>query len=344
MGSMCSTESTAEGPNGAGRRTAPDDNDGRRASRMGGEARQPSRTGNVTRRKVFTLSSLGGRDSERGMPRKVNKSEDDRRILRTALQNNTVLSALNSYELDEMIDFMDVVPIKAGQGCNLSGCLCVVLEGAVVINPDLDSDDSDGYAGGERFVGRGDRHDVFGQVGLFYDASRALSGGGGLHAVSESEQSRICKLPGSAYRAAMEFSRQANIKANMKLLSSIPIFSKMSVAERVKICDASHVVSYRKNDAIIREGEAGDVFYILSSGGAKVFRGVDKKSGHPKQIDYKYQGDFFGEAALLHDAPRNATLVADEHNTECLLVDRGLFNEQLLGPLKDIMELSLIHI
>ena len=60
---------------------------------------------------------------------------------------------------------------------------------------------------------------VFGQVGLFYDTSRALSAGGGLDALADGS-TRVCKLPGNAFRAGMEFSRQAQIKANMKLLSS----------------------------------------------------------------------------------------------------------------------------
>lgn len=267
------------------------------------------------------------RGEERHVPRKINKSEADRRVVRGALQEGTVLSALSEHELEEMIDFMEVVQIRAGQSCNLSGALCVVLEGTVSTNPQM--------ADAESFTtGR-----AFGQVGLFQDMAREVAVEGGALVVQADISARICKLAGTTYRASMEFSRQAQIKANMKLLVSIPIFEKMSVMERVRICDGSQVVTYRQHDVIITEGEPGDTFYILRSGGAKVFREDDNKRSR-SQIDYKYSGDFFGEAALLTAEPRNATVVADKPNTECLLVDKKLFNEQLLGPLQDIMDRS----
>ena len=81
-----------------------------------------------------------------------------------------MLSALNAYELDEMIDFMDVVPLKSGQECDLTGSLCVVVDGAVLINPQAtESKDSlpDRFTAGQ----------VFGQVGLFHDGTAASAGG-----------------------------------------------------------------------------------------------------------------------------------------------------------------------
>ena len=323
MGNACS-QNDADTPTTSPRRTAPmveNDHLSKTSERPGSKIYNGNGTtansASIPRRKFFSLSGIG-RDAEMRMPRKTNKTEADRKTIKCALQEGTVLSALRPYELEEMIDIMDVVTLKTGQEGDLTGCLCVVVEGSVNVKPD------------NKRLGVGK---VFGQVGLFHDSSPV---GSGLHALAETQPTRIVKLPGSAYRAGMEFSRQTQIKANMKLLSSIPIFSKMSVSERVRICDASQVVTYRVDEIIIREGDPGDIFYILRYGGAKVFRGTNRK-GEPVQIDYKYQGDFFGEAALLQGAPRNATVVADVANTEALLINRALFNEQLLGPLKDIM-------
>ena len=225
MGSVCSQEEKAEGA--APRRTAPTEGEEKSGTptRLSYtlSGRRDERSSSVTRRKVFSLSGMG-RDTEARLPRKVNKSDDVRRLVRRALQEGTVLSALNAYELDEMIDFMDVVPLKSGQECDLTGSLCVVVDGAVLINPQAtESKDSlpDRFTAGQ----------VFGQVGLFHDGTAVSAGG--LIALADGA-TRICKLNGSAYRAGMEFSRQAQIKANMKLLSSIPMFGKMSVSERVR--------------------------------------------------------------------------------------------------------------
>ena len=270
MGSSCSHDDMTD--SGDGRRTAPreaNNQEGLKATRPPRLSRNESHTrakpGGVTRRKVFTTSSMRG--EERSMPRKISKTEPDRLLIRQALQEGTVLSALSVYELDEVIDFMQVVTFTAGQTCDLSGALCVVVEGTVSINPEITENSitassADSYAAGQ----------VFGQVGLFHDKAPEMAvEGGGLLAHAEAP-ARVCKLAGSTYRATMEFSRQAQIKSNMKLLASIPIFEKMSVVERVKICDASRVVTYRVHDKIITEGEEGKTFYILRSGGAKVFR------------------------------------------------------------------------
>ena len=279
----------------------------------------------VGRRKVFSGSRLDG-EGGNSAPKKTQKTEADRNQLRAALCEGTLLGALVSQELDEMIDYMDVVVLRNAQEVDLGGCLCVVLEGEVQAGS------------GEKVSDRVSRKytvgAVFGQVGLFDDSGTT----GGLHVLA-SKPSRVCKLPGTAYRRGMEFSRQAHIKANMKLLNTIPIFAKLSITERLQISDASAVRPFRIDEVLIREGEAGEHFFILRSGGAAVTRGT-QADGTPKRIDYKYPGDYFGEAALLENKPRNATIVAAEAGTEALCIDKALFDQRLLGPLSEIMDRS----
>ena len=134
----------------------------------------------------------------------------------------------------------------------------------------------------------------------------------------------------------MEYTRQANIKTNMRLLSTIPIFNKLTIAERLQVADLSVTRSFQRNEIIVREGEVGDTFYILRQGGAIVTRGTNS-FGLPQRIDYKYPGDYFGEAALLEGLPRNATVAAAQPGTEVLCIEKALFNDRLLGPLSEIM-------
>ena len=74
--------------------------------------------------------------------------------------------------------------------------LCVVLDGSVCIGQEEVENADVSDVSTERLVAG----QVFGQVGLFCDASRN-SGDGGLYA-STADSARICKLPGSAYRSA----------------------------------------------------------------------------------------------------------------------------------------------
>ena len=77
------------------------------------------------------------------------------------------------------------------------------------------------------------------------------------------------------------------------------------MSERVKICDASKVITYRLYDVIIREGEPGRTFYILVSGRVDVSK---QATGVVAQLK---PGDSFGEIALMHgQTTRSATICA----------------------------------
>jgi len=99
------------------------------------------------------------------MPRKSLKSESDRNLVKGALKENTLLGALNTFELDEMIDFFEAVTLKAGQKCDVNGNLCVVLEGSVEFTT-ASEPSLNGSPRCERFASGG----VFGQHGLFQTA------------------------------------------------------------------------------------------------------------------------------------------------------------------------------
>ena len=210
-----------------GGRTAPEES----FERPKGRPRRPTYTG-IARRKVFSSSRL---DGDRGIkePPKIPKTPSEHSQVRSALCEGTLLGALADYEIDELIDYMDIVSVRAGEECDLSGCLCVVLEGAVRTSSTAEVANSS-----DSLVKHFEPGSVFGQVGLFDDSAAV----GGLHVLAD-RPTRICSLQGSAYRHGMEFSRQARIKANMKLLGSIPIFTKLSNTERLQISDSSEVTS-----------------------------------------------------------------------------------------------------
>ncbi|MFP5382462.1 MAG: cyclic nucleotide-binding domain-containing protein [Gammaproteobacteria bacterium] len=58
-------------------------------------------------------------------------------------------------------------------------------------------------------------------------------------------------------------------------------------------------------DVVIKEGDAGDTFYVIKEGRALVTRG---HGPNQKTLAALKSGDCFGEDALIGDAPRNATI------------------------------------
>lgn len=85
----------------------------------------------------------------------------------------------------------------------------------------------------------------------------------------------------------------------------------------------------KRGQTIIRQGDAGDYYYLIESGRCKVSRLV---AGSPVQLAELKEGDAFGEEALVADTVRNATVTM---NTDGMLLrlSKQDFNDLLRAPL-----------
>lgn len=85
---------------------------------------------------------------------------------------------------------------------------------------------------------------------------------------------------------------------------------------------------------MIKEGDAGNIFYIVLDGEAVATNkeGVSLKS-------YK-AGDYFGEIALLKNVPRAASVSATSVYLRVLGLERSCF-KRLIGPLEDILKRNM---
>lgn len=66
-------------------------------------------------------------------------------------------------------------------------------------------------------------------------------------------------------------------------------------------------VHVRRGDVVVRQGDAGDYYYVVESGKCRVERTV---GGVAVELAELKSGDPFGEEALVSDARRNATVIA----------------------------------
>ena len=81
----------------------------------------------------------------------------------------------------------------------------------------------------------------------------------------------------------------------------------MESYERSKLADAIKDVWFKKGDLIIKEGEKGDIFYMIMNGTAMATKCLEKGKAPVKVMSYQ-QGEYFGERALLKNEPRAANI------------------------------------
>lgn len=109
--------------------------------------------------------------------------------------------------------------------------------------------------------------------------------------------------------------------AKIALLKTLPLFSECSQRELARIASIADEIRFPEGRTLIKEGAAGREFIVVVDGTVEVRRGG-------KLVPLKGGTSFFGEAALLTGAPRNAT-VTTTSGVRALVITGPAFNRLL---------------
>eukprot|EP00829_Urostomides_striatus_P012806 TRINITY_DN3416_c0_g1_i4.p1 TRINITY_DN3416_c0_g1~~TRINITY_DN3416_c0_g1_i4.p1 ORF type:complete len:246 (+),score=35.63 TRINITY_DN3416_c0_g1_i4:465-1202(+) len=170
--------------------------------------------------------------------------------------------------------------------------------------------------------------EAFGELALLYNAPRAAT-------IVAKTNSILYSLDRATFSNIV---KEAAIKKREKyeeFLKSVKIFSTIEPYEMTKIMDAVKPVEFAAGTQIIKEGDVGDVFFLLESGEAYATKLLPGQKEPQKVMDYK-KGAYFGELALIRGTPRAASVFA-KSDCVCLTLDRHSF-KRLLGPLDDLLK------
>jgi CRP/FNR family cyclic AMP-dependent transcriptional regulator len=114
----------------------------------------------------------------------------------------------------------------------------------------------------------------------------------------------------------------------LERLAKVRLFSACTNKELALIGKASDEVNVPAGKEIVTEGAAGHEFFMILEG-----EGVVSRAG--KEVATLGPGGYFGELALLHRAPRNATITA---RTDMLLLVIG--QREFSGVLDEVPALA----
>ena len=249
----------------------------------------------------------------------VKTSEDKQRIV-AALNNHFIFTSLTEEDKEMVATAMELYQFMPDSIVFMQGMpsrsYYVVKSGSleVIVNG--------------RRVNRIHQHEGFGELALLHDNPRSAT----LRCL---EITFLWGVERQTFRKVIEEMNTQIYEQNREFLEKVTLLSSLSSLQKDSL--AASLVSYKyyNNQRIITEGESGNQLYIIKEGTVSVQKGT-------QEIAKLHPGSYFGEMALLNNAPRSATCVAVDGPVKCMCLSRETLQKTLNNKLQDIIEKNTI--
>ena len=264
------------------------------------------------------------------VPKKIPKTNEQINRIKAKIISSFIFSSLDKNDIEIVINAMEEKKFKIDEKVITQGepgdCLYIVETGSLSCFKILEN-------GENKFLCNYGPGDAFGELALLYNCPRAAS------IVCSSDECILWDLDRETFNHIVKTSAQNKREKYEKFLKKVDILSTIDSYELGKICDSLKSGVYQKGDYIIKEGEMGDVFYIMEEGKCNATKTLEP--GKPEEvINELKEGDYFGERALLSGEPRYANIIVISDTAKVISLDRNSFN-RLLGPIMDILKRNM---
>ncbi|MFO8056651.1 MAG: cyclic nucleotide-binding domain-containing protein [bacterium] len=150
--------------------------------------------------------------------------------------------------------------------------------------------------------------DFFGEMGPISGHPRTAT-------ITALQKTVVLQLPKTLFLKVLRSSPAIKSKIDQKYierslqthLRQVSLFSSLSGEVLDKLAERVELVSFDKDEVIIRQGDIGDCLYLIRGGFVKVSAGPLEDE---KILTYLREGSYFGEMALLGEEKRTANVVA----------------------------------
>ena len=256
----------------------------------------------------------------------VPKSSDAKELIYDAIKPNILFRACSIEELYDLVDAFEPQHVPMG---------------SVVIQEGDEGDHFYVMEKGGVDVFEKDVHKcslysgvAFGEIALLYSCPRTAT-------VQAKYDCKLWVINRRAFRGITAQHKKRRLEMKSDFLKKVKIHDKvlgeiLKTSEINSMALATKGQKFKAGNAIVRQGERGDAFYMIEDGKVDVY--INEKGARP--IVTLQKGSFFGEKALLSSDTRTATCVAST-DVKCMLIGREDF-VLMLGNLQDLLDRSYI--
>ena len=267
---------------------------------------------------------------ENFVPRVIEKTEEQKNKIKLRILTSFLFNSLEKKDLEIVINAMDEKTLEPDEFAIKQGdngdCLFVVESGELECTKHFTKDGEEKHLK-DYFPG-----DSFGELALLYNAPRAAS-------IRAKTKCTLWVLDRETFNNIVKEASQKKRERYENFLKKVDILSTIDAYEIGQISEALKSSTFLKNDYIIKEGELGDVFYILEEGECIATKTIEPGKAPIEVMRYK-SGDYFGERALVKGEPRACNIVAISDVVKVISLDRNSF-KRLLGPIEPILQRNI---
>ena len=301
-------------------------------SKLGDLSKNPMKPKKIAPRTGVSAEAYGQfNKKEDFVARIIPKTDEQIQRIKTSVIHSFLFNNLEAKDLEIVIGAMEEKRFKSGEYVITQGdrgdCLYFVESGNLECYKQF-SKGTDPV-----MVKKYQPGDSFGELALLYNAPRAAS----IKAVSDEVITWV--LDRETFNNIVKDAAQKKREKYENFLKNVEILSTIDPYELMQISDAIKSATYQKDDYIIREGEMGDIFYILEEGQCIATKTLEPGKADTVIKEYGI-GDYFGERALIKGEPRFANIIVKSETAKVISLDRTSF-KRLLGPIEDLLKRNI---
>lgn len=216
---------------------------------------------NINAQRAGVSAEVYGQWNKKGdfIPKVVPKSQETKTKLKKRLLEAFMFNALDEKEFEIVVDSIEEVKVQPGDIVIKEGdegdCMYVVEQGTLSCTKHFKGNAEPTFLK-EYHPGEG-----FGELALLYNAPRAAT-------IKAKTEAVVYRLDRDTFNNIVKDAAARKREKYETFLSSVKILSSMDPYERQKIADALKEEKFRNGEFVIREGDIGDRFYIISEGQA----------------------------------------------------------------------------